>query len=88
MKRISPLIMLGLSATMLQSCEESTSQAGTSLVEDEVAIIDDSSFKVDGISDPNESVHSRTVLQLLGRLNAKGYGDIASDISHERSFIH
>lgn len=80
MKRISPLIMLGLSATMLQSCEESTSQAGTSLVEDEVAIIDDSSFKVDGISDPNESVHSRTVLQLLGHLNAKGYGDISSDI--------
>lgn len=80
MKHILPSIALGFAALALQSCEESVTQAGSSLVEDEVSIIEDSSFSVTGTSDPNNAVRSRTVLQLLGRLSAEGYGDFSSDI--------
>lgn len=80
MKHILPSIALCVAALAMQSCEDSVSQAGSSLVEDEVEIIEDSSFKVAGASDPNNSVRSRTVLQLLGRLSAQGYGDFSSDI--------
>lgn len=72
--------MLGLAAVAMQSCEDSTSQAGSSLVEDEVKIIEDETFTVSGVSDPNPSVRSRTILQLLGRISAEGYGDFSSDI--------
>ena len=44
MKRIFPLISVGLASIMAQSCEDSTTQAGSSLVEDEVEIVYDSSF--------------------------------------------
>ena len=80
MKHILPTIALGLTALAMQSCEESVSQAGSSLVEDEVEIVEDSSFEVKGMSDPNDAVRSRTILQLLGRLSAEGYGDFSSDI--------
>ncbi len=80
MKRILPSIAVGIAAIAMQSCEDSVTQAGSSLVEDEVEIVDDSSFAVSGTSDPNNSVHSSTVLQLLGKLSAKGYGDFSSDI--------
>lgn len=80
MKRIFPLISVGLASIMAQSCEDSTTQAGSSLVEDEVEIVYDSSFSTTGVSDPVTSVHSRTILQLLGRLNAEGYGEFSSDI--------
>ena len=82
MKHILPFIALGMTAMAMQSCEDSVSQAGSSLVEDEVEIIEDSSFAVKGVSDPNNAVRSRTVLQLLGRLSAEGYGDFSSDIVH------
>ncbi len=61
------------------SCEDSLT-AGGSLVEDDIAIVRDSMFTVTGIPEANPSVRSRTVLQLLGRLDAKGYGDFSSDI--------
>ena len=80
MKRILPFIMLGCAAVVMQSCEDSASQAGSSLVEDEVKIIEDESFTVRGVSDPNPSVRSRTILQLLGRISAARYGDFSSDI--------
>ena len=80
MKRFYPFIFIVVAALMAASCDESTTQAGSSLVEDEVEIVYDSSFSTTGISDPNTSVHSRTILQLLGRLNAKGYGEFSSDI--------
>lgn len=79
-KHILPSIALGVAALAMQSCEESVSQAGSSLVEDEIEIIEDSSFAVTGTSDPNNAVRSRTILQLLGRLSAEGYGDFSSDI--------
>lgn len=80
MKRIFPFITLLITALLTQSCDEATSQVGTSLIEGEVQIIDDGDFSAYGSSDPNTSVRSRTILQLLGRLTAEGYGDFSSDI--------
>lgn len=80
MKRILPSIALVLGTVMLQSCEDTTSQAGSSLVEDEVKIIEDDAFTASGESEPNRAVRSRTILQLLGRISATGYGDFSSDI--------
>lgn len=80
MKHLFPFLSIVCLAVVMQSCEDTTTQAGSSLVEDEVEIIDDSSFTVTGTSNPNPSVRSRTILQLLGRLSADGYGDFSSDI--------
>lgn len=65
---------------MVQSCDDTTSKAGSSLVQDEISIVEDSSFSAHGNSSMVNSVKSRTVLQLLGRISAKGYGDFSSDI--------
>ena len=67
-------------AIFMQSCDETTSQAGSSLVEGEIQIIEQEDFSVNGSSVANDAVRSRTILQLLGRLSAEGYGDISSDI--------
>lgn len=75
----SKLIALGLIGLGMSACEDSL-EAGGSLVADEVSIIRDSMFTVSGLPEANPSVMSRTVLQLLGRLDAKGYGSFSSDI--------
>lgn len=81
MKRISKLLPIIFPAMIvLAACDESVSQTGSSLVEGETQIIDQEDFTVTGVSTPNNSVRSRTVLQLLGRLSAEGYGDFSSDI--------
>lgn len=69
-------VMLMLTA----SCNDETSSAGSSLVTDEVEIIVDSTFTVSGRTVSNGSVQSRTITQLLGRLNAREYGSFSSDI--------
>lgn len=61
------------------ACEDSLS-AGGSLVANETTIVLDSTFTVMGLPEANPSVRSRTVLQLLGRIDAAGYGDFSSDI--------
>ena len=80
MKKLA-LLSAGVIATLsVISCDESTSTAGGSLVEDEVEIVIDSNFTVSGSPVSNDLVQSRTVLQLLGNLDAKGYGNLRSDI--------
>lgn len=49
-------------------------------VTDEVKIIVDTTFTVSGRSVMNDLVQSRTVLQLLGSIDAEGYGKLSSDI--------
>lgn len=80
MKKLT-LLSAGLVAAMaVASCEEGSSTAGGSLVQDEVEIIIDTAFAVSGRSVANELVQSRTVLQLLGKIDARGYGSLSSDI--------
>lgn len=80
MKRILQSLAAVVGMMSLYSCDDTTTQAGSSLVEDEIEIVEDSSFLVEGTSQSNNSVRSRTVLQLLGRLSAEGYGEFSSDI--------
>lgn len=80
MKKLA-LLSVGITAAMaVASCDETTSTAGGSLVQDEVEIIIDSAFTVSGRAVSNDLVQSRTVLQLLGRIDAEGYGSLSSDI--------
>ncbi len=60
------------------SCNES-SKIGTSLIDETVAIHVDSTFTVKGRTVDNSVVLSRTLHQLVGEVNAPGYGSIHSD---------
>lgn len=77
--KIFSAVALAAAGAAAVSCEDSLT-AGGSLVADDTAIIRDSMFTVAGLPDANPSVRSRTVLQLLGRIDAKGYGVFSSDI--------
>lgn len=62
------------------SCEEN-STIGSSIVQEEVEIvIDSTSFHVNGKTVKSERIQSRTITQLLGKINATGYGYLESDI--------
>lgn len=67
-----------LAAGMLASCEDSPN-VGSSLVQDESEVVIASEFAVAGHSVNNPRVQSRTITQVLGRINAKGYGTFTSD---------
>lgn len=79
LKAIAALSATIILTVCLTSCENG-SQAGASLIEDEVSIIVDSSFTITGRPIASPSVQSRTVLQLLGKIDAQGYGTLQSDI--------
>ncbi len=64
--------------TSLWSCNES-STIGTSLTEETITIHVDSAFTVTGKTQDNKVVRSLTTSQLLGSLDAPGFGTIESD---------
>ncbi len=74
-----PLVSVVLAVTAT-SCDDSTSMAGGSLVQDNVDVIMDSTYTVAGVSRRYTEVPSRTTMQLLGRLKADGFGEIRSDV--------
>lgn len=67
-------------ATALVACDDTTSTVGSSLVEDNVEVVMDSSFTLEGVSVLNSRVQSRTITQLLGSLDAEGYGRLTSNV--------
>lgn len=67
-------------ALMVTSCDDSTSMAGGSLVQDNVDVVMDSTYTVTGVSRRYTEVPSRTTMQLLGRLKADGFGEIRADV--------
>lgn len=71
----SLLIASGLS---LCSCNED-SNIGSSLVDIEGTITIADAFKVEGKSTPIGAVQSRTIMQLIGDIDAVGYGKFYSD---------
>lgn len=80
MKR--PLIITALGSLLVfSSCNDDSTTIGSSLVDDVMTseIVVDSSFSVTGTTIDNPVVQSRTLTQLLGRLDAKEYGSIESD---------
>ena len=62
------------------ACDDSTSTIGSSLVEDKTEIIEDSSFTISATTVSNPDIMSRTLNQLIGSLDARGYGRLTSDV--------
>ncbi|MCM1521296.1 MAG: DUF4270 domain-containing protein [Muribaculaceae bacterium] len=78
-KFLSFIIAVALGAT-LWSCDDTTTAAGESLVSGQTQIVRDSVFTVEGVPYASGAVRSRTILQLLGRYSAKGFGQFESDV--------
>jgi hypothetical protein len=68
-----------LMASSMVGCNES-SVIGESIVQDNVEVIIDSTFTVSGRTAENNAVLSRTITQLVGEINAPGYGRLSSDV--------
>lgn len=64
---------------LICSCGDESS-IGSSLVQDQIEVVVDSSYTVKAKTIPSGSVQSRTTAHLLGRVNASGFGKIESDI--------
>lgn len=62
------------------SCDDDVTTVGSSLITDKSEIIIDSTFVATGHSIEPDSVQSRTITQLIGRLDADGYGALSSEI--------
>ncbi|MDE6368337.1 MAG: DUF4270 domain-containing protein, partial [Muribaculaceae bacterium] len=80
MKIKSLIATAALAAIFISSCENSQSPIGASIIEDKISISIDSAFTVNGHSVASNAVQSRTLLQLLGRIDASGYGSLSSDV--------
>lgn len=72
------LSALAIVALLLTSCDNSPS-IGSSITADTVEIVTVSDFTVTGSTMPNNKVQSRTVIELLGAINADEYGSLYSD---------
>ena len=75
LNRWIPAALIGAS---LIACEEST-EIGSSIIEDNLEVLIDSSFTVSGFSVTNPVIQSRTESQILGKIDAKGFGNFSSD---------
>lgn len=76
-------IITGLLAAALISgfsaCSDTTSGIGSSLIQEESQVIIHDEFAIQGRTVENEKIESRTITQLLGSIDAKGYGRFTSD---------
>jgi hypothetical protein len=76
-------LVIGTVATLMASsmigCNES-SVIGESIVQDNVEVVIDSAFSVTGHTAENGAVLSRTITQLIGLIDAPGYGRLRSDV--------
>lgn len=75
---IGKILCGGVLAGGLASCEDA-SEIGSSIVEDNVEIVIDSVFTITGSSQENNIRYARTSNQLLGAIEAEGYGTLSSD---------
>ncbi|MDE6265920.1 MAG: DUF4270 domain-containing protein [Muribaculaceae bacterium] len=69
-------IILMFTAT---GCDDTTGTIGESLIQDKMEIVMDSTFTITGRSVENHKIQSRTVTQLLGNIDADGYGSLSSN---------
>lgn len=73
-----PLALAAIAALLAQACSEG-SEIGESIVQDNVLVVVDSSYTVTGKTVENNVVLSRTIAQLIGRVDAPGYGSLSSE---------
>lgn len=78
MKSIFYTILAAVAVALAVACNDSSS-IGNSLSEENITIVVDSNYTVTGTTLTNQVVQSRTLSQLIGSLDAKGYGSIRSD---------
>lgn len=64
---------------LLSSCDDNTSEIGSSLVTDKSEIVVDTTFTIVGRSLTNDVMSARTLTQLIGAIDADGYGRLSSD---------
>lgn len=69
--------IIGLGA--LTACDNTAADIGGSLVEDETEVVEVSDFTLTGQTVANQSVETRDLIQMLGRINAKGYGSMSAE---------
>lgn len=68
------------SALALVACDEDNNTIGSSLIEDQVEVVNYTASAPTGVSVRDASIQSRTIMQLLGRLSASDYGRLESEI--------
>lgn len=78
MKSLLYTLSAALIAIIAVACSE-TSGIGNTLADESVTIVVDSNFTLSGSTVANPVVQSRTLSQLIGALDAKGFGSIKSD---------
>lgn len=74
------IAMAAMGAMMTTACDSDDNTLGASLIEDQVYVDVHSGPAPTGTSVRNPSIISRSLTQLLGRIDAKGYGKLSSDI--------
>lgn len=74
------IAIAAISHITFTSCDDDDSNIGSSIVEDQISITVDSLYTVEGKSIANTALQSRTLLQLLGRIDAEGYGSLSSEV--------
>lgn len=79
MKSILHSIMCALGLSLLAASCEVSSEVGNTLADETITIVADSAFTVTGNSELNPVVQSRTLTQLIGQVDAPGFGKIYSD---------
>ncbi len=79
MRKFIYVLMLTIAVAMgFNSCSDDT--IGTSISDIHSALIEDSSFVFTGKSVRSTHLRSRSSIQLLGNVNAEGYGTLTSDV--------
>lgn len=78
MKTLIYALLAAAGIAIAVSCSDG-STIGNSLVDESIVIVVDSSFTVSSATVPIDSVQSRTITQLLGNIDARGFGSISSD---------
>lgn len=76
--RLLPVALVA--AIAFAACDDDTTSNGSSLVQDKVEIIEDTTFVLTAECVDNPTIMSRTITQLLGDLDAVGFGRLKSDI--------
>lgn len=72
------LLPVAALAIIMPACDNSDT-IGSTIISDTVEIVNDSIFTVTGKTVPNAKIQSRTVVELLGSIDAEEYGSLYSD---------